>query len=118
MLPILHWRMQTEKLRLASNHVAANTHPAWNNVIVSLLHDPAKSSYEQNLTKCQTVLWQAACKMAYDTSLAKATDPDAPTDNEKIAPQAAFDEVAEPAISIGAIEVEWQCMTSAWEFLW
>ena len=54
---ILHWILQTEKLRLASNHVAANTMQAWNNVIVSLLHDPAKSSYEQHLVAFRAPIW-------------------------------------------------------------
>ena len=31
--PIIHWKMQVKKLRLASNHLKPGEMPAWNNVV-------------------------------------------------------------------------------------
>jgi hypothetical protein len=107
--PILHWILQLEKLRMASNHVNANTMEAWNNVVVSLLHDPAKSSYEQNLVKVRAPAWLTAKQAAYDAAIAAGADPDNPTGPELAAAQAAFDALACPAISleqIGAAQQE------------
>ena len=69
---ILHWMQQTEKLCLATNHVAANTMPALSNVTVSLLHDPAKSSYKQHLVSLRAPLWLTARQAAYDAIIAGA----------------------------------------------
>ena len=47
--PILSWKLQVEKLRLASNHLEEGEIQTWNNVIVSLLLDVARGFYEQHL---------------------------------------------------------------------
>ena len=64
--PILHWMQQTEKLRLASNHVLpGDPMNAWNNVLLTLLHNPAKSSYEQKLVTAKLNAWEAARRLDY-----------------------------------------------------
>ena len=78
--PILHWMQQTEKLRLATNHVAANTMTAWSNVLLSLLHNPAKSSFEQKLAVLKGNAWAAARVVAYNADItANANDANAPS---------------------------------------
>ena len=68
-----------EKLRVASDHQDAAKAPAWENMIVSVLHDPAKSSYEQNVSQMQGSHWDTARKTAYDASIAMANDANNPT---------------------------------------
>ena len=65
-VPILHWKMQVEKLRLASNHLEEAEMQAWNNVIISLLLDNARGSYEHHLIRICTPFWAAARIAARD----------------------------------------------------
>ena len=78
--PILHWKIQVEKLRLASNHINQDEMQAWNNVVLSLLLDVARGSYEHNLTTICRPFW-AAAKIAARNAVAIA-NPAHPTADE------------------------------------
>ena len=98
--PILHWMQQTEKLRLASNHVLPATMDAWNNVLLTLLHNPAKSSYEQKLVTAKLNAWEAARQLDYANQITlNAQDANNPTAAEMAAAQAHSAGIPEPDLA-------------------
>ena len=102
---ILHFVTQVEKLRIASNHVAAASMPAFHNVICSLVLDTAKTAYERGMQKMQRALHTTAMKTAFDTHLAANKAGAVATATEKAAAKAHAAAIAVPAINEIAIKV-------------
>ena len=73
-------------------------------MLVSLLHDPAKSCYEQHLVAARAPLWPATNQAAYDAVIQGATDPANPTAGELTVARLARDNEPCP-VTLAAIQL-------------
>jgi hypothetical protein len=108
---ILNFIMRVEELRKANGHLTDDKAGAHNNIVVSLLHDTARSTYELGRDAAQATAWEAAKSAAYSAAINGSADPANPTAAEVVGAQAASDGVPKPDLALVNITTGLQHMT-------
>jgi hypothetical protein len=99
---VLNFVNRIEELRVANGHLTDASATAHNNIVMSLVHDTAKTGYEMGRNAARARSWERARKDAYTTALNAASDP--PTQGELAGAQAASDNTAQPDLTLNEIE--------------